>query len=131
MIRGRPSISRKRPLSDDASSSSAQQHQQLQQQMLSTDKSESSIASRGVTTNDGDVEWESRYCDIPEPVLLSVLIYLDVKDVVAAGGTCQRWNQIAKDNWLWRKLFQRDFGLPLNTKIGIRPGTCVKTLLMI
>lgn len=68
-------------------------------------------------------EWESYFCDMPEPVLLSIFYYLEVRDVLAAGGTCQRWNRIAKDDWLWRRLFQRDFGLPLNAKIGLRPGT--------
>lgn len=86
----------------------------------STNESESCYVSETWETN-------ASYCDIPEPPLLKILYYLDVKDVVAAGSTCQRWNRIAKDDWLWRRLFQRDHSLPMNAKIGLRPGTKLGT----
>lgn len=72
--------------------------------------------------NDGCETLESNFRDLPEPVLLNILYYLQFKDILAAGRTCQRWNRITKDDWLWRRLFQRDFNLPTNVKIGIRPG---------
>lgn len=69
-----------------------------------------------------DSEFKSNFRDLPEPVLLNILCYLEARDIVSAGSTCQRWNRITKDDWLWRRLFQRDFNLPTNVKIGLRPG---------
>lgn len=57
---------------------------------------------------------------VPEPVLLSILRRLSHKDIVRASGCCQRWNDIAKDDFLWRQLFQRDFKVAVD--IPLKPG---------
>lgn len=57
---------------------------------------------------------------IPEPVLLTILRKLSHKDIVQASACCQRWNDIAKDDFLWRQLFQRDFKVAVD--IALKPG---------
>lgn len=63
----------------------------------------------------------SRWSLIPEPVFLSILQNLSTSDTVHAGQVCRRWNFISKDDYLWRKFFQRDFKVAKN--IGLKPGT--------
>lgn len=58
---------------------------------------------------------------IPDPVLVRILLLLPVRDVLNAGECCQRWNDISKDEYLWRKLFQRDF--KVDRSIPLKPGT--------
>lgn len=60
---------------------------------------------------------------IPEPVFFKILKLkiLSSVDILRAGTACRRWNIIAKDDFLWKKLFQRDFKVDPN--IGLRPGT--------
>lgn len=57
---------------------------------------------------------------IPEPVLLTILRKLSHKDIVRASECCQRWNDIAKDDFLWRLMFQRDFKVAID--IALKPG---------
>lgn len=71
-------------------------------------------------TVDLDSENFSNWCLIPEPVLLKILAHLTARDILNAGECCNRWNQIAKDDYLWRKVFQRDFKIERN--IGLKPG---------
>lgn len=59
---------------------------------------------------------------MPEIVLLKIFGYLDPCDVLALATTCRRWNHVARDDSVWRKFFQRDFGLPINKKVGLKPG---------
>lgn len=63
----------------------------------------------------------SRWSLIPEPVFLSILQKLSTSDTIRAGQVCRRWNVISKDDYLWRKFFQRDFKVAKN--IGLKPGT--------
>lgn len=64
----------------------------------------------------------SDWWSIPEPVLLRVLSYLKPCDVAAAASTCKRWYSIGYDDWIWHKLFLRDFKLDRN--IDLKPGKC-------
>lgn len=57
---------------------------------------------------------------IPEPVLLSILRRLSHKDIVRASKCCQRWNDICKDDFLWRQVFRRDFKVAPD--IVLKPG---------
>lgn len=57
---------------------------------------------------------------IPEPVLLKILNSLTARDILNASECCHRWNFIARDNYLWRKIFQRDF--KVDPAIGLKPG---------
>lgn len=71
-------------------------------------------------TMDFDNENYSNWCFIPEPVLLKILAHLSARDILNAGECCRRWNQISKDDYLWRKIFQRDFKIDRN--IVLKPG---------
>lgn len=72
------------------------------------------------TTIDFDNENYSNWYLIPEPVLLKILADLSARDILNVGECCRRWNQISKDDYLWRKIFQRDFKIDRN--IGLKPG---------
>lgn len=67
-----------------------------------------------------DNELFSKWSLIPEPVFLSILQNLSTSDTIHAGQCCRRWNVISKDDYLWRKFFQRDFKVAKN--IGLKPG---------
>lgn len=60
---------------------------------------------------------------IPEPVMLTILRKLSHKDIVRSSECCQRWNDIAKDDFLWRQVFQRDFKVARD--IALKPGEFV------
>lgn len=62
----------------------------------------------------------SKWCLIPDPILLKILNHLSAKDILRAGQCCRRWNEISKDDFFWKKLFQRDFKVEPN--IGLKPG---------
>lgn len=68
---------------------------------------------------------ESEYCSkwslIPEPVFLKIFKNLSTVDILQAGKSCRRWNSLSKEEYLWKKLFQRDFKVDPN--IGLKPGT--------
>lgn len=63
-----------------------------------------------------DTEWNF----IPEPVLLKILTLLPVRDILNAGTSCRRWNDISKDEYLWKRVFQRDF--KVDRTIPLKPG---------
>lgn len=65
----------------------------------------------------------SHWCMIPEPVFIEILTYLSAKSILNVGECCCRWNDISKDNYLWKKMFRRDF--PVDRKIELRPGKVV------
>lgn len=52
------------------------------------------------------------WAEIPEPVALRWLRWLDVKDVVATGAVCHSWRRLSQDQLLWRWLLVRDFQFP-------------------
>lgn len=64
----------------------------------------------------------SNWSLVPEPVFLTILNYLTVRDILNAGECCRRWNDITKDDYLWKKIFQRDF--KVDSVIGLKPGEC-------
>lgn len=64
----------------------------------------------------------SKWCRIPEPVLIDVLNYLSARAILNVGQCCRRWNDISKTNYLWKKIFRRDF--QSDRKIELKPGKC-------
>lgn len=62
----------------------------------------------------------SNWSLVPEPVFLTILNYLSARDILSAGECCRRWNDITKDDYLWKKIFQRDF--KVDSVIGLKPG---------
>lgn len=64
----------------------------------------------------------SEWVYMPENVLVQIMMYLEVREVLDMGFCCKRWYRISRDDWIWRKAFQKDFGLPLNKKVGLKPG---------
>lgn len=82
------------------------------------------MASDGATNNENDecnyvwnnTEWNF----IPDPVLLKILNLLSVRDILNVSECCRRWNDITKDDYLWKRIFQRDF--KVNRTIPLKPG---------
>lgn len=64
----------------------------------------------------------SEWVYMPENVLVKIMMYMEVREVLDMGFCCKRWFRISRDDWIWRKAFQKDFGLPLNKKVGLKPG---------
>lgn len=64
----------------------------------------------------------SNWCLIPEPVFLKILNYLTSREILNVSECCRRWNDITKDDYLWKKIFQRDF--KVDPIIGLKPGEC-------
>lgn len=62
----------------------------------------------------------SQWCMIPEPVFIEILKHLSAKNILNVGECCCRWNDISKDNYLWKNIFRRDFSV--DQKIELRPG---------
>jgi hypothetical protein len=76
-----------------------------------------------VSYSDGDEcdgEDQDLWWQIPEEVLLKILLYLTPDDAVNVGYCCKRWNKITRDDYLWKRYFQKDFSIDKN--IGIKPG---------
>lgn len=76
--------------------------------------------------DDGSYESESfdnsEWVYMPENVLVKIMMYLEVKEVLDMGFCCKRWYRISRDDWIWKRAFKKDFGLPLNKKLRIKPG---------
>lgn len=85
---------------------------------MSNDLSESSSIDTDDAVNYvwNHTEWNY----IPEPILLKILAQLPVRDILNASECCRRWNDISKDDYLWKKLFQRDF--KIDKTIALKPG---------
>lgn len=62
----------------------------------------------------------SDWSELPEPLLIAILQQLDVADIFSVCRTCVQWNSIARDDYLWRQLFRRDFRVAIN--VALRPG---------
>lgn len=85
---------------------------------MSNDLSESSSIDTDDVVNYvwNHTEWNY----IPEPILLNILAQLPVRDILNASECCRRWNDISKDDYLWKKVFQRDF--KIDKTIALKPG---------
>lgn len=64
-----------------------------------------------------NIEWDF----IPDPILFKILIQLPVRDILNVSECCRRWNDLIKDDYLWKKVFQRDF--KVDRTIALKPGT--------
>lgn len=77
--------------------------------------------------NDGDQESpscsssSSSWQYLPDPVFLQLTAYLSVQDVLQMSVTCRNWWEMSQDDYLWKRLFRRDF--KVSPSIGLRPGT--------
>lgn len=72
-------------------------------------------------TNDINYVWNNTEWDfIPDPILLKILTQLPVRDILNVSECCRRWNDISKDDYLWKKVFQRDF--KVDKMIALKPG---------
>lgn len=72
--------------------------------------------------DDEDVEYceNSPWVFIPEPVFGKIFLALEPRDIMRAGQTCKRWNKLSRDEYIWRKYFQREFNV--EASIGLKPG---------
>lgn len=81
----------------------------------------SSDLTKSIDTDDVNYVWNNTEWDyIPDPILLKILAQLPVRDILNASECCRRWNDISKDDYLWKKVFQRDF--KVDRTIAIKPG---------
>lgn len=104
----------------------AEEGEEDYRQIASSNKNDSVITSEPNDTNeDCDYDDDESWSLIPEPVLLNILGQLSPIDVLRAGCSCVRWNTISKDDYLWKRLFQRDFKVDRN--IGLKPGEYIPT----
>lgn len=78
------------------------------------------IVTSKSTVRDRSMNNYSKWSLIPEPVFIDILKDLSAKTVLNVGECCSRWNDISKDNYLWKRIFQRDFRA--DKKIEIKPG---------
>lgn len=77
-------------------------------------------ASDRVTCDDS---CNSCWAFLPDPVFLQcVSSYLSVGDLINMSLTCRSWWDKAQDDYLWKRLFRRDF--KVSSSIGLRPGEC-------
>lgn len=71
--------------------------------------------------DDVNYVWNATEWDfIPDPILLNILTQLSVRDILNVSECCRRWNDISKDDYLWKKVFQRDF--KVDKSIALKPG---------
>ncbi|XP_031624368.1 F-box/WD repeat-containing protein 5 [Contarinia nasturtii] len=76
---------------------------------------------KSIETNDVNYVWNATEWDfIPDPILLKILTQLPVRDILNVSECCRRWNDISKDDYLWKKVFQRDF--KVDKSIALKPG---------
>ena len=56
------------------------------------------------------------YCmmwhSLPEELLLQLFSYLKHGEIISVSKTCKRWNQVGRDDILWKRLIRRDFKIP-------------------
>lgn len=84
-------------------------------------KSETMSIEPTKSNDDSNYVWNNTEWDfIPDPVLLKILTQLPVRDILNVSECCRRWNDICKDDYLWKKVFQRDF--KVDKLIAIKPG---------
>lgn len=61
------------------------------------------------------IQWEC----IPEPILIEIFSFLSAKSILNAGETCSSWFKISHDDFLWKRIFKRDFKC---RKPDLKPG---------
>ncbi|XP_065073776.1 F-box/WD repeat-containing protein 5 isoform X2 [Ochlerotatus camptorhynchus] len=79
-----------------------------------------SSCSSGAEVDELDYCENSPWVFIPEPMFTKIFLYLNPRDLLNAGQTCKRWNKLSRDDYIWRKYFQREFNV--DTTIGLKPG---------
>uniref|UniRef100_A0A336MXS8 CSON008899 protein n=1 Tax=Culicoides sonorensis TaxID=179676 RepID=A0A336MXS8_CULSO len=112
----------------DSSRSGIEEMKEVKVKTTMSEKSDAIIIqmndSDGSCNSDDESEsfFNSEWVYMPENVLIKIMMYLDVREVLDMGACCKRWFRISRDDWIWRKVFQKDFGLPINKKVGLKPG---------
>lgn len=77
-------------------------------------------ANASASASDSDIPI-SGWQYLPDPVFLQcVSSYLSVGDLVRMSQTCRSWWAKSQDDYLWKRLFRRDF--KVSPSIGLRPG---------
>ena len=77
--------------------------------------------AKATESNDVNYVWNNtEWPFIPDPILLKILTQLPVHDILNVSECCRRWHDISRDDWLWRKVFQRDF--KVDKTIALKPG---------
>lgn len=51
---------------------------------------------------------------VPDSLWLQIFDYLEYQDVISVSQCSSTFNRVAEDEILWRNLFHRHFGVPLN-----------------
>uniref|UniRef100_A0A336MXY2 CSON007172 protein n=1 Tax=Culicoides sonorensis TaxID=179676 RepID=A0A336MXY2_CULSO len=112
----------------DSSRSGIEEMKEVKVKTTMSEKSDAIIIqmndSDGSCNSDDESEsfFNSEWVYMPENVLIKIMMYLEVREVLDMGACCKRWFRISRDDWIWRKVFQKDFGLPINKKVGLKPG---------
>ncbi|XP_015436103.1 PREDICTED: F-box/WD repeat-containing protein 5 [Dufourea novaeangliae] len=57
---------------------------------------------------------------MPDSILLNIFQYLTPKELTIAGEVCKSWHRVSYDEFLWKDLFHRAYGIEPN--VGIMPG---------
>lgn len=70
--------------------------------------------------NPGPAPKYGNWWRVPEPVLIKVFLQLRVQEVLKCSLVCKRWQEIATTEYLWHKLFLRDFDV--QSDVAIKPG---------
>ena len=66
------------------------------------------------------LQLDSQWWSLPEPLLLRILWMLPVRDILNTGAACKRWLDVASDDLLWRKKLQLHY--KCDPGIGLKPG---------
>ena len=71
----------------------------------------------GANDVDGDqTDTDDSLCPfdvLPDEMLVHIAMQLrNPRDVVALARTCSRWNQCAREEWVWREIYRRQRGRP-------------------
>ena len=52
---------------------------------------------------------KSSWNDLPIPLLIKIVKYLQLKDVISCSEVCASWSIVCEDQLLWKYLLHRDF----------------------
>ncbi|XP_076657416.1 F-box and WD repeat domain containing 5 [Halictus rubicundus] len=87
---------------------------------------ENSEKEEEITSNDesdgmSDIsEGNSKWCYIPDSILLNIFQYLTPKELITAGEVCISWHRVSYDGLLWKDLFYQAY--EIDPVVGMMPG---------
>nr|XP_033333304.1 F-box/WD repeat-containing protein 5 isoform X2 [Megalopta genalis] len=62
----------------------------------------------------------SKWCYMPDSILLNIFQYLTPKELIIARKVCKSWHRVSYDEFLWKDLFYQTYEIDPN--IGMMPG---------